>query len=111
MTTHTSSNPSTQPHPSSIPSHTHHIPKPLSPSLEHLESLKGERVSVILQGNIEIEGILRGYDSFLNLLLDDVIETTHGPTPKTTKVDKIFLVSMRIVMITKGSTIPYTAVQ
>jgi small nuclear ribonucleoprotein (snRNP)-like protein len=79
--------------------------------LEFLEKCKNQRISVLTTGNIEISGILRGYDSFANLLLDDVIETTILPSGnKTTNVDKIFLISIRIAMITCDQVPPYQAV-
>eukprot|EP00461_Guttulinopsis_vulgaris_P003402 UN03403 len=69
---------------------------------DYLKQLQGERISVLTLGNIELEGVLRGYDDYCNLLLDDVVETTVTPNGiSTSKIDKIFLISMRVGMITR----------
>jgi small nuclear ribonucleoprotein (snRNP)-like protein len=89
-----------------------HTPTHPNTPLEHLESLKGERITACLVGNIDVQGTLRGFDSFSNLLLDDVVEITYEPSGvKTTKIDKIFLISMRITMIVKGDAPQYEEVK
>lgn len=46
-------------------------------SQPELKRFVEKRVSVNVQGGRKVKGTLRGYDIFLNLVLDDAVEMVH----------------------------------
>ena len=38
----------------------------------------GSRIWVIMKGDKEVSGILRGFDEYVNMVLDDAIEIENG---------------------------------
>ena len=63
----------------------------------------GSRIWVILKGDKELTGILRGFDLFVNMVLEDVEE--FEPTPegmRTSKMDQILLNGNNIAVLVPG---------
>jgi len=52
-------------------------------SQPELKRYLDKRVSVNIQGGRKIQGVLRGFDIFLNLVVDDAVEQVH-PTEGNT---------------------------
>jgi U6 snRNA-associated Sm-like protein LSm5 len=68
--------------------------------LELVDKCVGERIWILLKGEREFVGTLKGYDDYVNILLEDVTEyeqTAEGK--KTTKLDSIFLNGTNIAMV------------
>ena len=42
--------------------------------LELIDKCIGTRISVMTKGNIEFDGILRGFDDYLTMVMEDVTE-------------------------------------
>ena len=42
--------------------------------LELIDKCIGSRISIVTKGDIEFVGVLRGFDDYLTLILDDVTE-------------------------------------
>jgi U6 snRNA-associated Sm-like protein LSm5 len=77
-------------------------PSHLLPS-ELIDRCIGSRIWVIMKGDKEIVGTLRGFDVYVNMVLEDVIEIE--PTPegrKTTKLDQILLNGNTIAVLVPG---------
>ena len=78
--------------------------------LELVDKAVGSRVWVLMKGDTEIVGTLRGFDDFVNMVLDDVVEyevTAEGR--RETKLDQILLNGNNITMVVPGSDGPETA--
>ncbi len=50
--------------------------------LKMLESFLGKRISLLLKDNRVLEGKLIGYDDYMNMVLEDTVETTPEMTRK-----------------------------
>lgn len=75
--------------------------------LELVDKCIGSRIWIIMRGEKELVGTLRGFDDFVNIVLEDVIEyeeTTDGTT--TTKLDRILLNGSNVCMLVPGSEGP-----
>eukprot|EP00871_Galdieria_phlegrea_P001409 jgi/Galph1/2269/GphlegSOOS_G942.1 len=46
--------------------------------LPDLKRLMDRKVSVQINGNRKVEGVLRGYDQFMNIVLEDCVEKLGG---------------------------------
>eukprot|EP00187_Rhodella_violacea_P014399 CAMPEP_0184715418 /NCGR_PEP_ID=MMETSP0314-20130426/5351_1 /TAXON_ID=38298 /ORGANISM="Rhodella maculata, Strain CCMP 736" /LENGTH=149 /DNA_ID=CAMNT_0027178551 /DNA_START=93 /DNA_END=543 /DNA_ORIENTATION=- len=53
---------------------TERVEKTMATYLPEMKKLMEKRLSVQLNGNRDIEGTLRGYDHFMNIVLDDCVE-------------------------------------
>lgn len=63
----------------------------------------GSRMWIIMKGDKELAGTLRGFDDFVNMVLDDVTEYTFTPKGvKKTKLDSILLNGNNITMLVPG---------
>ncbi|CAD7954252.1 unnamed protein product [Amoebophrya sp. A25] len=63
----------------------------------------GQRIWVIMRGDKELVGTLRGFDDFVNLVLDDVKEYTFTGEGRTeTKLDSILLNGNNVTMLVPG---------
>lgn len=81
--------------PSTNPSH-------LMPS-ELVDRCIGSRIWVIMKGDKEMVGTLRGFDVYVNMVLEDVTEYEHTPAgTRTTKLDQILLNGNNICLLVPG---------
>ena len=77
--------------------------------LETIDNCVGKQVWVIMKNEKEIVGTLRGFDDYVNLVLDDVTEyevTADGK--RTTKLSSILLNGNNICMMVPGGKDPTT---
>lgn len=67
-----------------------------------------KRLSISLQGGRKVSGVLRGFDIFLNLVVDDAVEES-GPTPSAapTKLPLGQVVSPRSRFCCLDSHVPF----
>ena len=71
--------------------------------LELVGKCIGSRIWVIMKGDKEVVGTLRGFDEFVNMVLDDVTEyvvTARGR--EKTKLDQILLNGNNVAMMVPG---------
>mmetsp|Transcript_55987 Transcript_55987/g.103571 ORF Transcript_55987/g.103571 Transcript_55987/m.103571 type:complete len:95 (-) Transcript_55987:106-390(-) len=63
----------------------------------------GSRIWVIMKGDKELVGTLRGFDDYVNMVLDDVREYTFTPEgKKVTQLESILLNGNNITMMVPG---------
>ena len=77
-------------------------PSHLMPS-ELIDKCIGSKIWVVMKGDKELVGTLRGFDLFVNMVLEDVEE--FEPTPegtKVTKMDQILLNGNNIAVLVPG---------
>eukprot|EP00735_Rhodelphis_limneticus_P012688 TRINITY_DN600_c0_g1::TRINITY_DN600_c0_g1_i1::g.28914::m.28914 TRINITY_DN600_c0_g1::TRINITY_DN600_c0_g1_i1::g.28914 ORF type:complete len:101 (-),score=19.84,sp/Q5R628/LSM5_PONAB/70.97/6e-40,LSM/PF01423.17/2.5e-18 TRINITY_DN600_c0_g1_i1:15-317(-) len=75
--------------------------------LELVDRCIGSRLWVIMKGDKEIVGTLRGFDDYVNMVLDDVIEYEITPEGRTaTKLDSILLNGNNVCLLVPGSDGP-----
>jgi U6 snRNA-associated Sm-like protein LSm5 len=68
--------------------------------LELVDRCVGERLWILLKGDREFVGTLKGYDDYVNILLEDVTEYENTPEGrKTNKLESIFLNGTNIAMV------------
>lgn len=75
--------------------------------LELVDKCIGSRIWVIMRGEKELVGTLRGFDEFVNMVLEDVTEyedTPDGVVKK--KLDQILLNGNNVCMLVPGSDGP-----
>ena len=71
--------------------------------LELIDKCIGSRLWIIMKGDKELVGTLRGFDDYVNMVLDDVVEyeiTSEGRT--STKLDQILLNGNNIALLVPG---------
>jgi len=70
-----------------------------------LSKYSNQQIRVKFTGGREVIGVLKGYDQLLNLVLDDVEETSQEPEPHTRKLGLVVLRGPTITIIspTDGS--------
>ena len=71
--------------------------------LELVDKCIGSRIWVIMKGDKEVVGTLRGFDEYVNMVLDDVTEyvvTARGR--EKTKLDQILLNGNNVAMMVPG---------
>lgn len=75
--------------------------------LELVDKCIGSRIWVIMRGDKELVGTLRGFDDFVNIVLEDVVELHYTPdgTHKT-PLDRILLNGSNVCMLVPGSEGP-----
>eukprot|EP00923_Selenidium_pygospionis_P029475 GHVN01052575.1.p1 GENE.GHVN01052575.1~~GHVN01052575.1.p1 ORF type:complete len:108 (+),score=23.15 GHVN01052575.1:16-339(+) len=63
----------------------------------------GSKIWIIMKGDKELIGTLRGFDDYVNMVLDDVTEHTFTPEgKKTTYLESILLNGNNITMLVPG---------
>eukprot|EP01038_Epipyxis_sp_PR26KG_P014439 gene14439-19376_t len=63
----------------------------------------GSKIWVIMKSEKEIVGTLRGFDEYVNMVLDDVTEVEYTPTgKKETQLDQILLNGANICILVPG---------
>jgi U6 snRNA-associated Sm-like protein LSm5 len=77
-------------------------PSHLLPS-ELIDRCIGSRIWVIMKGDKEIVGTLRGFDVYVNMVLEDVTEVEVTPAGRVvTKLDTILLNGNNIAVLVPG---------
>jgi U6 snRNA-associated Sm-like protein LSm5 len=77
-------------------------PSHLLPS-ELIDRCIGSRIWVIMKGDKEIVGTLRGFDVYVNMVLEDVTEIEVTPAGRVaTKLDTILLNGNNIAVLVPG---------
>lgn len=51
--------------------------------LELIDKAIGTSIWILMRGNKEVVGTLRGFDDYVNLVLDDAVEYTPDPNDKS----------------------------
>ncbi|KAI6182654.1 U6 snRNA-associated Sm-like protein LSm5 [Aphelenchoides bicaudatus] len=75
--------------------------------LELIDKCIGSKVWVVMKNEKEIVGTLSGFDSFVNMVLEDVVEyETTGEGRRVTKLDTILLNGNHIAMLVPGGEGP-----
>lgn len=71
--------------------------------LELVDACIGSQLHILTKSNTELKGTLRGYDDFVNMVLDDVTEiqlsSEDGVTRTETKRDSILLNGNNIAIV------------
>ena len=71
--------------------------------LELIDKCIGSRLWIIMKGDKELVGILRGFDDYVNMVLEDVTEYTITPNGKTiSKLDSILLNGKNVCLLVPG---------
>ena len=78
-------------------------PSHLHPS-ELLDRCVGARRWVLLKGDREVEGTLRGFDAFVNMVLDDAVESAPDGSGgrAETRLDTILLNGSNVAVLVPG---------
>ena len=78
-------------------------PSHLLPS-ELLDRCVGARLWVLLKGDREVEGTLRGFDAFVNMVLDDAVESAPDGSGgrAETRLDTILLNGSNVAVLVPG---------
>lgn len=81
--------------------------------LELIDKCIGQRLWVIMKGDKELVGTLLGFDDFVNMVLEDVIEFETTPDGKITqtKLDQILLNGNNVCLLVPGGEGPVAAAQ
>lgn len=77
--------------------------------LELVDKCIGSKIWITMKGDKELYGTLRGFDDYVNMVLDDVIEydiDSEGNI-KTTQLSEILLNGNHICMLIPGADEPY----
>lgn len=71
--------------------------------LELIDKCIGSRLWIIMKGDKELVGTLRGFDDYVNMVLDDVTEYEVLPEGKrATHLDQILLNGNNIAILVPG---------
>ena len=75
--------------------------------LSLIDKCIGSRILVIMKGDKEVEGTLRGFDDFVNMVLDDVVEyEMFNGTLRKVKMDHILLNGANVALLVPGGIEP-----
>uniref|UniRef100_A0A915HLK5 U6 snRNA-associated Sm-like protein LSm5 n=1 Tax=Romanomermis culicivorax TaxID=13658 RepID=A0A915HLK5_ROMCU len=75
--------------------------------LELVDKCIGSRLWIIMKNDKEIVGTLLGFDDYVNMVLEDVVEYENTPEGKRiTKLDQILLNGNHITMLVPGGEGP-----
>lgn len=75
--------------------------------LELVDKCIGSRIWIIMKGDKEIVGTLLGFDDYVNMVLEDVVEyETTSEGKRITKLDQILLNGNHITMLVPGGEGP-----
>mmetsp|Transcript_16499 Transcript_16499/g.33698 ORF Transcript_16499/g.33698 Transcript_16499/m.33698 type:complete len:109 (-) Transcript_16499:2248-2574(-) len=83
------------------------VAAPLILPLELIDRCIGSRIWIVMRGDKEFVGLLRGFDDFVNMVLEDVTEyeeTTDGLTKR--HLDQILLNGNNICIMIPGGKGP-----
>ena len=70
---------------------------------ELIDRCIGSKIWVVMKGDKELVGTLRGFDVFVNMVLEDVTEYENSPEGvKTTQMDQILLNGNNIAVLVPG---------
>ena len=76
--------------------------------LELVDKAIGSRLHIIMKNDKEIVGTLKGFDDFVNMVLEDVTEFESTPEGKrVTKLDQILLNGNNITMVSPTLLVLY----
>lgn len=79
-----------------------HNPSHLMPT-ELIDRCIGSKIWVIMKGDKELVGTLRGFDVYVNMVLEDVTEYENTPEgSRVTKLDRILLNGNNIAILVPG---------
>ncbi|KAJ4459754.1 putative small nuclear ribonucleoprotein [Paratrimastix pyriformis] len=84
-------------------------PAPISAllPLELIDKCVGSKIWILMKGDKEVVGVLRGFDDHLNMVMDNVTEfEPDGALWKQQKWDQILLNGMNICMLIPGGEGP-----
>ena len=71
--------------------------------LELIDKCIGSRMWIIMRGDKELVGTLRGFDDYVNMVLEDVTEYEMTPEGKrVTKLDQILLNGNNVALLVPG---------
>ena len=73
-----------------------------------IDAAVGDQLWIIMKGDKELVGTLRGFDNYVNMVLENVTEYEAQPSGKykKTTMDQILLNGNNIVMLVPGGTGP-----
>jgi U6 snRNA-associated Sm-like protein LSm5 len=72
-----------------------------------IDKAVGSKLWVLMKGDKELVGTLKGFDEFVNMVLDDVIEYEYTPTGrKEKKLDQILLNGSNVALLVPGGVPP-----
>ena len=79
--------------------------------LELIDKAIGSKIWILMRGTKEVVGTLRGFDDYVNLVLDDAIEYTPDPTDKSKVIknelsSEILLNGNQIAVLVPGGNGP-----
>ncbi|VDP07155.1 unnamed protein product [Soboliphyme baturini] len=75
--------------------------------LELVDKCIGSKIWIIMKGDKEIVGTLLGFDDYVNIVLEDVVEyETTAEGKQITKLDQILLNGNHITMLIPGGEGP-----
>jgi len=75
--------------------------------LELIDKCIGSKLWIVMKGDKELVGILRGFDDYVNMVLEEVTEYEMTPEGmKTTKLDQILLNGNNICILVPGGEGP-----
>ena len=75
--------------------------------LELIDRCIGSRIWIVMKGDKELVGTLRGFDDYVNMVLDDVTEFEVTPEGRTeTKLDQILLNGNNVALLVPGGEGP-----
>lgn len=78
--------------------------------LELIDKAIGSQIWILMRGQTELVGTLRGFDDYVNLVLDDAVE--YAPDPRTGEIVKtelkseILLNGNHVAVLVPGGTGP-----
>ena len=71
--------------------------------LELIDKCIGSKLWILMKNDKELVGTLRGFDDYVNMVLDDVTEYTYKNGEKTaTKLDQILLNGNNVAILVPG---------
>ncbi|CAG0915795.1 unnamed protein product [Notodromas monacha] len=75
--------------------------------LELVDKCIGSRIHIIMRNDREIVGTLLGFDDFVNMVLEDVLEyETTAEGRRINKLDQVLLNGNNITMLVPGGEMP-----
>merc|ERR1712141_504986 len=75
--------------------------------LELVDKAIGSRIHVIMKNDRELVGTFRGFDGYVNMVLEDVTEYESTPEGRRiNKLDQIFLNGNHVTMLVPGGAGP-----